>query len=83
MQMQRCEATSQLCWVFFLSFFRFKSPKELERTEQGASGRVDMEAPWRLLIQSELKGGSKMVFSITVIKIFSLVWHLDQRIGSG
>lgn len=62
--------------------FLFHSPKELERTEWRTSGRADMEAPLKV-IQSELKGGSKMVFSITVIKIFSLVWHLNQRIGSG
>lgn len=37
------------------------------------SGRADTEAPLKV-IQSELKGGSQMVFSITVIKIFSLVW---------
>lgn len=37
------------------------------------SGRADTEAPLKV-IQSELKGGAAMVFSITVIKIFSLVW---------
>lgn len=55
-------------FVFFLY-----SSKELERTEWGMSGRADTEAPLKV-IQSELKGGAQMVFSITVIKIFSLVW---------
>lgn len=78
MQTQRCDDIS-LLFFFFFPFF-FNSPKELERTVRGTSGRADMEAPLKV-IQSELKGGSNMVFSITVIKIFSLLWHLNQRIG--
>lgn len=64
-----------LC-CFFFPLLLFNSPKELEGTERGTSGRADTEAPLKR-IQSELKGGSKMFFSITVIKIFSLVSHLN------
>lgn len=67
-----------VCWVFLFFFI----PQRNWNAQWRTSGRADMEAPLKV-IQSELKGGSKMVFSITVIKIFSLMWHLNQRIGSG